>query len=244
MQEEKKSGKKELTELTQKCQEIHGDILNSRLCIIDGEFRQGFELMKDHPRSITIFGSVRLKEENPLYGKVRDLAEKIANLGYTVVTGGGYGLMGAANEGAHKAEKGSSLGINIELPFEQTTNPYLDDSIEFHHFFSRKVILAYSAETYIYCPGGFGTLDEMFEILTLKQTGKIPQIPIILYGSEFWKPLDEYFRKVMLQEGSKTIHEKDLELYTITDDDNLILDIIKNAPVRTDVSTIHHLGQK
>jgi hypothetical protein len=235
--------KKTLSEITRECMNKHGDILNSRMCIIDAEFRQGFELMKNYPRSVTIFGSARLKPETDIYQRVLRLSKKIADMDYTVVTGGGHGIMGAANEGANASNSGHSLGINIKLPFEQTTNPHLDESIEFHHFFSRKVILAYAAEAYIYCPGGFGTLDEMFEILTLKQTGKIPNIPIVLYGSEFWNPLEEYFKSVMLLEGQKTINPEDLNLYTITDDDDEILEIVKNAPVRNDISNLQHLGQ-
>ena len=235
--------KKTLREITEACITGNGDdVTNSRMCIIDAEFRRGFNMLEKHPKSITFFGSARLKKESKYYKPVRDLAEKVANLGYAVVTGGGHGLMGAANQGAYEAENGTSLGINIDLPMEQTLNEYLNDSIDFHHFFSRKVILAYAAEAYIYTPGGFGTLDEMFEILTLKQTKKIPDTPIILYGSEFWKPLEEYFRQVLLAEGNETINPEDLNLYVITDDDEEVLRIIKEAPVRTDMSNKHHLG--
>lgn len=236
--------KKPLSEITNDCITAHDDVLNSRMCIIDAEFRRGFDLMKNYPKSVTIFGSARLTPDTEIYQKVSRLSRKIADMDYTVVTGGGHGIMGAANEGANASEHGHSVGINIELPFEQTTNPHLDESIEFHHFFSRKVILAYAAEAYIYCPGGFGTLDEMFEILTLKQTGKIPNIPIVLYGSEFWKPLEEYFKNVMLLEGQETISAKDLNLYIITDNDDEVLEIIKNAPIREDISNTHHLGTK
>lgn len=238
----KDTKRKSLEELTKECIERHDNVTDSRMCIIDAEFRRGFELMKSYPKSVTIFGSARLKPETEIYKRVEGLAKKIANMDYTVVTGGGHGIMGAANKGAFEAEKGSSIGINIELPFEQTTNPYLDDTIAFHHFYSRKVTLAYAAEAYVYCPGGFGTLDEMFEILTLIQTRKIPNTPIILYGSKFWQPLENYFKEVMLQEGQETISKEDLSLYTITDDDEEILNIIKNAPIRTDVSNRHHLG--
>jgi len=235
--------RKSLDEITQECMDTHETVLNSRMCIIDAEFRRGFNMMKEHPKSVTIFGSARLSPETDIYKRVEVLANKIAEMDYTVVSGGGHGIMGAANKGAFTAQKGKSIGINISLPFEQTTNPYLDDTIEFHHFYSRKVTLAYSAEAYVYCPGGFGTLDEMFEILTLVQTGKIPKTPIILYGSEFWQPLEEYFKKVLLLEGQETISKEDLDLYIITDNDEEVLEIIKNAPVRTDISNTHHLGQ-
>ena len=129
------TNRKSLEEITKVCIEKYDDITDSRMCIIDAEFRRGFELMKNYPKSVTIFGSARLAPETEMYQRVEALAKKIANLDYTVVTGGGHGIMGAANKGAFEAEKGSSVGINIELPFEQTTNPYLDDTIEFHHFF-------------------------------------------------------------------------------------------------------------
>ncbi len=234
---------KNLKEITHECIVTNDNVIDSRMCIIDAEFRRGFDLMKKHPKSVTIFGSARLKPETEIYQRVESLARKIADLDYTVVTGGGYGIMGAANKGAFEAQNGKSVGINIELPFEQTANPYLDDTIEFHHFYSRKVTLAYAAETYIYCPGGFGTMDEFFEILTLIQTKKVPKTPIILYGSDFWQPLENYFKEVLLKEGQETINPQDLDLYIITDDDEEVLEIIKNAPVRTDISNTHHLGQ-
>lgn len=238
------TNRKSLEEITKECIEQHDNVTDSRMCIIDAEFRRGFEMMSHYPKTVTIFGSARLKPETEIYQKVEALSKKIANLDYTVVTGGGHGIMGAANKGAFEAEKGSSIGINIELPFEQTTNPYLDDTIEFHHFYSRKVTLAYAAEAYVYCPGGFGTLDEMFEILTLIQTKKIPSTPIILYGTTFWQPLVEYFKTVMLEPGNETISADDLNLFTVTDSDEEVLEIIKNAPVRKDISNTHHLGQK
>lgn len=239
---DKNSKNTPLKEITNACIAENDNIIDSRMCIIDSEFRRGFNLMKEHPRSVTIFGSARLKPETEIYQRVEALSKKIANMDYTVVTGGGHGIMGAGNKGAFEAEKGSSIGINIELPFEQTTNEYLDDTIEFNHFFSRKVVLSYAAEAYVYCPGGFGTLDEMFEILTLKQTKKIPDTPIILYGSEFWQPLEEYFKKILLMPGQKTISEADLDLYVITDNDEEVLEIIKNAKVRDEISSSHNIN--
>ncbi|MAQ76924.1 TIGR00730 family Rossman fold protein [Candidatus Campbellbacteria bacterium] len=236
--------RKTLEEITKTCIADNPTLVDSRMCIIDAELRRGFEMMNDHPRSVSIFGSARLLPETDYYKRTEALAKKIANMNYTVVTGGGHGIMGAANKGAFEAEHGASVGINIELPFEQTLNPSLDDSIEFHHFFSRKVILAYSAEAYIYCPGGFGTLDEFFEVLTLMQTKKIPKTPIILYGSEFWQPLEDYFKTILLKSELETISREDLDLYTITDDDEEVLRIIKEAEVRTDISSTHHLGSE
>ncbi|MCA9351562.1 TIGR00730 family Rossman fold protein [Patescibacteria group bacterium] len=237
--------RKSLKEITEDCIAKNGDnITDSRLCIIDAEFRRGFDLVKGHEKSITIFGSARLEENSRYYEPVRQLAAKIADLGYAVVTGGGHGLMGAANRGAYEAKNGVSLGINIELPMEQALNPYLNDSVDFHHFFSRKVVLAYAAEAYVCAPGGFGTLDEFFEILTLKQTKKIPDAPIVLFGSDFWKPLEEFFKEVLLRDGESTINKEDLNLYVITDDVDEIVDIIDKAPVRNDISNKHHLGHQ
>lgn len=234
----------DLNSLTQMCLDANDSIINSRMCIIDAEFRRGFAMMERHPRSVTIFGSSRLSPESDIALRIEALSKKIANMDYAVVTGGGYGIMGAANKGASEAERGKSIGINISLPFEQKLNEYVDEGLDFHHFYSRKVTLAYSAEAYIYCPGGFGTLDEFFEILTLKQTGKIPDVPIILYGKEFWKPLEDYFKNILLRSGLETISKEDLNLYVITDDDEEILEIIKNAKVRRDISSRYHLGQE
>jgi uncharacterized protein (TIGR00730 family) len=140
--------------------------------------------------------------------------------------------MEAANLGGYEAG-GNSVGLTIELPKEQTTNDYLTDSVAFHYFFSRKVCLAFSAEAYIFFPGGFGTLDEFTEILTLVQTGKIPKAPLILVGRDYWKPLEEFFRNTLLQKGA--IEEKDLDLYTVTDSQDEIIQIVKEAPIRMGV---------
>ncbi len=234
---------KSITDITQDCTNQNDSVLDTRMCIIDAEFRRGFELMSRYPKSVSIFGSARLDTATEPAQRVEQLAKKIANMGYAVVTGGGYGIMGAANKGAHEAEQGHSLGINIQLPHEQKLNNFVDESLDFHHFYSRKVTLAYSAEAYIYCAGGFGTLDEFFEILTLKQTKKIPQVPIILYGRSFWEPLEQYFKDVLLREGLKTINHDDLQLYTITDNDDEVLQIINDAPVRLDNNERRHLGE-
>lgn len=233
---------KQFQEIINACISDHNHPLDTRLCIIDAEIRRTFNLLQKHPRSVTIFGSARLQRDTEPYQKVKRLSKKIADTGYSVITGGGHGIMAGASEGSFSSEHGSTIGMNIKLPFEQTLNSSMDDSIEFYHFFTRKFALAYSAEAYIFCPGGFGTLDEFFEILTLKQTGKMIQTPIILYGSEFWKPLEEFFKQVLLKEGEETISPEDLQIYTITDNDDEVLDIIKNAPVRTEVFTTMGLG--
>lgn len=236
--------RKTLDEITNTCLAAYsGDIVETRMCIIQQEFKQGFDFMKKYRKSVTIFGSARLSEKTEAYKKIVSLAEKIAVAGYAVVTGGGHGIMGAGNKGASNGG-GDSLGINIELPFEQTVNPYVTDSISFHHFFSRKVALSYSAEAYVYAAGGFGTLDEMFEILTLKQTGKIPPVPIILFGSDFWKPLENYFKEIMLTPGQETISAEDLDLYIITDDIDEVMNIITSTPIREEVSVTHNVDNK
>lgn len=201
-----------------------------RVALISKEFTNGFEFVKNYPRSVTFFGSARTKEGEPPYEKARALAGRIVSkLHYSVITGGGPGIMEAANRGAFEAG-GNSLGLTINLPNEQQTNRYLTDEENFHYFFSRKVCLSFSAEAYIFFPGGFGTLDEFLEILTLVQTKKIPQAPIILFGLSYWTPLEKFFREVLLSE--KKIEEGDLDLYTITEDENQILEIIKKAPIR------------
>jgi len=201
-----------------------------RVNFISREFTNGFEFVKNYPRSVTFFGSARIKEDEYYYKKARELASKIVEeLHYSVITGGGPGIMEAANRGAFEAG-GNSLGLTIDLPNEQLTNPYLTDQEDFHYFFSRKVCLSFSAEAYIFFPGGFGTLDEFLEILTLVQTGKIPKAPMILVGMEYWSAFEKFFKEVLLV--NKTINTEDLDLYTITEDEEKILQIIKQAPIR------------
>lgn len=209
-----------------------GDTTDSRLCIINYEFEAGFKFMQKYPQSVTFFGSARLPEDNEYSLKATRLAEKISNAGYAIVTGGGNGIMKAANKGAFQA-KGHSIGLNIELPHEQVANEFLTDLLSFHHFYSRKVTLTYSSEAYIYFPGGFGTLDELFEVLTLKQTKKIPNIPIILFGSEFWNPLKETIKHMMI-DHQQTISPEDMDLFIITDDMDEALDAVIKSPLRTE----------
>jgi len=202
-----------------------------RVALITQEFRAGFEFIKNYPRSVTFFGSARTSQGDKYYEQARSLAAKIVeNLHYAVTTGGGPGIMEAANRGAYEAG-GNSIGLNIELPHEQATNKYLTDFMTFHYFFSRKVCLSFSAEAYIFFPGGFGTLDEFLEILTLVQTRKIPEAPIILVGAKYWTPLVESFFKQNL-ELNKYIDSLDLSLFTVSDDEQQILEIIKSAPIR------------
>jgi uncharacterized protein (TIGR00730 family) len=188
-----------------------------RIFRIMSEFVEGFTFLAHIQRSVTIFGSARLPENNPYYQLARELGSRLAQEGYTVVTGGGPGLMEAANRGAAEAG-GESVGINIQLPHEQRINPYVNQSISLHYFFSRKVMLDFSAEAYIFFPGGYGTLDEFFELITLIQTGKMSnQVPIILVGTAFWQGLEQWMQQVLYAQFH-TINEADLHIWTLTDD--------------------------
>lgn len=207
------------------------EIIKKREKATDREFDKGYNLIKKYPRSVSILGSARFKEDNKYYKQAQSLGYRIAKeLKYAVVTGGGPGIMEAANRGAYEAG-GVSLGFTIKLPKEQGTNKYVTEFAEFEYFFSRKTILFFSAETYVYYPGGFGTLDEFFEIVTLIQTKKIPLVPMVLVGREFWQPLLDLIKEQLLEKNS-TIKEKDMELYKIVDSEDEILEIIKNAPYR------------
>lgn len=202
-----------------------------RICAMDEEFRQGMDAIKETGRAVTFFGSARTHIGDPYYQKAKRIAERIAKeTDFAVVTGGGPGIMGAGNEGAYKAG-GESIGFTIKLPMEQTTNPFLTHEVPFYYFFTRKVSMTFAADAFLAFPGGIGTLDEIFEILTLVQTEKMEKLPIILVGVDFWTPLIDFFRHIML-EKYKTISLKDMDLFTVTDDEDLILKLIKEAPVR------------
>ena len=171
------------------------DALNDRVEKIENEFRKGFTFIKKYPKSVTFFGSARTPESNGDYIQARNLSKRISEeLDYAVVTGGAVGIMEAGNRGAFEVG-GKSVGLNINLPHEQAANKYLNDYMEFDYFFSRKVCLSFSAEAYVYYPGGFGTMDELFEILTLIQTKKIEKVPVILVGSYFWNGLDKFIKE-------------------------------------------------
>jgi len=204
--------------------------IKSRVARIEREFLAAFDFIVGFPRSVTFFGSSRCTEGSPHYVQARRLAGKIAKeLGYTVLTGGSSGIMEAANRGAFEAG-GESVGLNIKLPKLQHANGYTTASIDFSHFFVRKVALSYAAEAYIFFPGGFGTLDEFFEIITLVQTHKIRRIPVFLVGRDFWEPLDHFIRREV-HEIHGAIDKHDLTLYTITDNDEEIVEAIRKAPI-------------
>ncbi len=192
---------------------------------IMGEFVNGFEKMSKIGPCVSIFGSARTKPEDKYYKLSVSLAQKIAEAGYGVITGGGPGIMEAGNKGAHLAQ-GTSVGLNIDLPFEQHNNPYIDHdkSIDFDYFFVRKVMFVKYSQGFVVMPGGFGTLDELFEAITLIQTHKIATFPIILFGSEFWGGLMEWVRTTLL--GFGNISEKDLDLIKIADTEDEVINII------------------
>ncbi len=192
----------------------------------EGELIDGFEAVQKYPKTVTFFGSARFQEDNKHYQVAQDLAAKICKEGYTVITGGGGGIMEAGNRGS-KEECGTSVGFNIELPMEQATNEYVTHGVSFSFFASRKMAMYFSGEAYIFFPGGYGTLDEFFQILTLIQTQKIECAPIICVGSEYWNSVNELITNTLLEEGA--ISEDDPSLYTITDDLEEVMSIIKNT---------------
>lgn len=197
---------------------------------ISREFRSGFEELKKYPKSVTIFGSSHTSPASPYYHKAQELAFRIVKeLDYSIITGGGPGIMAAANLGAQEAQ-GNSVGFTIELPHEQHTNPYTTSTVNSNYFFTRKTMLTFAAEAYVFFPGGYGTFDEFFSILTLIQTQKIPVVPVVLVGKEFWTSLKTFMSAQMLEKHN-TISHHDLELFTITDDMDKVLQIIKAAPI-------------
>lgn len=198
---------------------------------IEEEFHKGVDMVREINPSVTFYGSARITEDQPYYEKVRSLTYRIAKeLNYNVMSGGGPGIMEAANKGAFEAG-GRSIGLTIKLPHEQSNNPYVTEEIPFHHFFSRQSAMSYATEVCIFCPGGFGTFSELFEVLTLQQTEKLGRIPVILFGSEFWNPIVKIIKEDLL-EKYHTINEKDVELFTVRDDEDEILEIIKNSKIR------------
>lgn len=217
--------------------EIHR-IIKGKVHRIDREFTRAFEFIKNYEKSVTFFGSARFDENNDHYKKARRLARKFAELGYIILTGGGGGIMEAANRGAFEDGK-TSVGLNIRLPERQTLNSYTTDSIQFDYFFVRKTALSFAAEAYIFFPGGFGTLDEFFEILTLIQTHKIRRVPIILVGVDYWNILNAFIKNVMLGQHN-SINAEDMDLYTITDDEDKILEIIKQVPIKAVIRPPNH----
>jgi len=194
----------------------NGDAVQSwRVFRIMSEFVTGFETLRQYGLAATVFGSARTQPGDKYYKEAEELCAQLAKKKFAIITGGGGGIMEAANVGAFKVG-GHSVGFNIQLPFEQKLNPYTTTALDFDFFFSRKVMLAFASEVYIYFPGGFGTMDEMFELLTLVQTKKIEPIPIVLYGKKFWKPFVKLFEEQLYKEF-KTISKEDLDLIHVVD---------------------------
>lgn len=186
-----------------------------RVFKIMSEFVEGFDVIRRYTLAATFFGSARATLDTPVYEAATQLAARLTKEGYAIVTGGSAGIMQAANKGAYDAG-GASVGLNVRLPNEQKENIFLTEKFEFDHFFVRKVMLTYASEVYIFFPGGFGTLDEFFEIITLVQTGKIRAVPIVLYDSEFWNPLLEFIHTSLIKKF-KTISPEDCDLFHVSD---------------------------
>jgi uncharacterized protein (TIGR00730 family) len=197
-----------------------------RVLRIQGEFVEGFDRLAEVDLAVSIFGSARTRPDDPMYEAARRTGARFAEAGYAVITGGGPGIMEAANRGAREAG-GLSIGCNIELPHEQAENPYLDISIEFRYFFVRKTMFVKYAEAFVIFPGGFGTLDELFESLTLIQTGKVRGFPTILFGSEYWRGLLAWMRETPLAHGA--ISPDDLDLLQLCDDPDEVIELVRTC---------------
>ncbi|MWL88058.1 TIGR00730 family Rossman fold protein [Cupriavidus sp. SW-Y-13] len=190
---------------------------------IMAEFIEATEYLSEIRPAVSIYGSARLREDSPYYQKTIEIARLFSDAGFAVISGGGPGIMEAANKGAH-AGKSASVGLNIELPHEQQGNPYQDIAMRFRHFFTRKVTFVKNSDAFIVMPGGFGTLDELAEVLTLVQTGKSRAVPVVMYGSRFWKGLLDWFRFTLLPMG--LIAEHDLDLMKIVDEPQEVLEAV------------------
>ncbi|MGI8532885.1 MAG: TIGR00730 family Rossman fold protein [Geodermatophilaceae bacterium] len=197
-----------------------------RVLRIQSEFVEGFGQLAEIPRAVSVFGSARTPRDHADYEVGRALGTRLAQAGFAVITGGGPGVMEAANRGAQEAG-GLSVGLGIELPFEQSLNDWVDVGINFRYFFARKTMFLKYAQAFVILPGGFGTLDEFFEALTLVQTGKVTRFPVILLGSDYWSGLVEWLRAAALARG--TVSQRDLDLVTVTDDVEQAVEVILAA---------------
>jgi uncharacterized protein (TIGR00730 family) len=213
----------------------HDGNLPRNVFLIAEEFRTGFEAVDriDRP-GVTIFGSARVPPGDPVYEAAEDIGRRFADAGFAVVTGGGPGVMEAANKGAQEAG-GLSIGFNIDLPFEQHHNPYLDMALTFKHFYARKTMLVKAAEGFVMFPGGFGTLDELFESMTLIQTDKVHNFPVVLFDHEYWAGLLDWVRERLLERGM--IDGDDLELLFRTDDPAEAVEIVVRSYEERTVAT-------
>jgi uncharacterized protein (TIGR00730 family) len=203
---------------------VHSDTW--RVLRIQAEFVEGFGLLADLPRAVSVFGSARTPRDSEYYARGEELGAALAQAGYAVITGGGPGAMEAANKGACLSG-GMSVGLGIELPFEQELNEWVDIGVLFRYFFVRKTMFVKYAQAFVILPGGFGTLDELFEALTLVQTTKVTRFPVILFGSAYWAGLVDWIRSTMVPQG--TVSPADLDLLWVTDDVSEVITLIKAA---------------
>ena len=205
-----------------------------RLFRIMGEFVEGFDVLPKFLPAVTIFGSSRTPEHHPYYERARELSQKLGERGYTVITGGGPGIMEGANRGGIEGG-GHSIGLNINLPQEQEPNPYVTLALKFRYFFVRKVMLVKYSTAFILFPGGFGTLDELFETLTLIQTKKIRPLPVVLIGSQYWEGLTDWLTKRAVAEGM--ISGDEMALFQVTDDLDHAIDLVESSRFEGDMSS-------
>lgn len=200
-----------------------------RILRIQGELVEGFDALSSLPKAIAVFGSARLGPDNPYYEACRDTSRRLAEAGYAIITGGGPGLMAAGNQGAFEVG-GTSVGCSIELPLEPIANAYQTIALRFRYFFVRKLMFVKYAVGFLIFPGGYGTLDELFEALTLVQTDKIDHFPIILFGTKYWQPLIDWLNGPVLEAGC--IGQEDLKLFSVTDDPQTAVDLIQHVTGR------------
>ena len=201
-----------------------------RVLRIQSEFVEGFGMLAELGKAITVFGSARTPPSDPYYAKAEELGRKLSQVGYAVITGGGPGIMEAANKGCHDAG-GTSVGLGIELPFEQSMNEYVDLGMVYRYFFARKTCFLKYSIGYVGFPGGYGTLDEIFEAVTMIQTGKITNFPLVLFGTAFWTPMLDWIKGTLLGDGK--ISPADVQLFRVTDDVDEVVQIIRSAEHET-----------
>lgn len=218
--------------------DLRASTIQGQIKEISEELYTAAERLKDISNAVSIFGSARTKPDNPYYDKTVEISKQLVHAGFAIISGGGPGIMEAANKGCYEAG-GTSIGLNIKLPFETHHNPYLSHSIDFKYFVSRKTTFFMNSWAYIIMPGGFGTLDELFEALTLIQTGKANKAPIIFVGKEFWQDLLNFFEKGLLGNGYISPH--DLDLYHVTDCPQEVVNIVKKS-VEENAKGPHCLG--
>ncbi|MDY3127869.1 MAG: TIGR00730 family Rossman fold protein [Corynebacterium sp.] len=210
-----------------------------RVLRIQGEFVAGFDALSQLPKAVTVFGSARTTEDSPEYAQGVEIGAKLVDAGYAVITGGGPGAMEAANRGAHDND-GLSIGLGIELPFEQGLNNYVDLGLNFRYFFARKTMFLKYSQAFVCLPGGFGTMDEFFEVLCMVQTGKVTNFPIVLIGTKFWSGLIEWLRAALLDGGY--ISAGDTDLFLLTDSVDEAIDHIVRAHQVLSDERVRQLG--